>query len=123
MSLCVNGRVYVRFRSIVGHAELCKSMVIRGLSCIMHYGEALNPLLQEKGILRNSKKDRSLNPLPHMLILGSFNSAANTDMMSKIWTNEDTIFLLSRKHCEKRRNCLLRTNPSFPALFSKGVCC
>ena len=31
------------------------------------------------------------NPLPHMQILGSSNSAANEDMMSKIWTNGDTI--------------------------------
>ena len=35
-------------------------------------------------------KTRSLgqiNPLPYMPILGSSNSAANKDMMSKIWTN------------------------------------
>ena len=32
-----------------------------------------------------------LNPLPHMPILGSSNSAANKDMKSKIWTNGDTI--------------------------------
>ena len=31
------------------------------------------------------------NPLPDMPILGSSNSAANKDMMSKIWTNRDTI--------------------------------
>ena len=30
------------------------------------------------------------NPLPHMAILGFSNSAANKDMMSKIWTNGDT---------------------------------
>ena len=29
--------------------------------------------------------------LPQMPILGSSNSAANKDMMSKIWTNGDTI--------------------------------
>ena len=28
------------------------------------------------------------NPLPHMPILGSSNSAANKNMMSKIWTNQ-----------------------------------
>ena len=33
-----------------------------------------------------------VNPLPHMPILGSSNSAANKDVMSKIWTNGDTIF-------------------------------
>ena len=32
-----------------------------------------------------------LYPLPHMPILGCFNSAANENMMSKIWTNGDTI--------------------------------
>ena len=30
-----------------------------------------------------------INPLPDMPILGSSNSAANKDMMSKIWTNRD----------------------------------
>ena len=28
-----------------------------------------------------------INPLPDMSVLGSSNSAANKDMMSKIWTN------------------------------------
>ena len=31
------------------------------------------------------------NPLPDMPILGSSNSAANEDMMAKIWTGGDTI--------------------------------
>ena len=31
------------------------------------------------------------NPLPHMPILGSSNSAVNKDMMSKIRTNTDAI--------------------------------
>ena len=34
---------------------------------------------------------RSINPLPNMAILGSTNSAANRDMMSKIWIDGDTI--------------------------------
>ena len=38
-------------------------------------------------------------------------------MMSKIWTNEDTIIWLSRKHCGKRRNCWLRAISSFPTMF------
>ena len=37
--------------------------------------------------------------------------------MSKIWTNEDTIFWLSRKHWGKRRNCPLRAISSFPTMF------
>ena len=49
----------------------------------------------------------SVNPLPHMPILASSSSAANKDMMSKLLTNGDTIFWLSRKHCWKRQNCLL----------------
>ena len=32
-----------------------------------------------------------LNHLPRMLISGSFSSAVNKDIMSKIWTNGDTI--------------------------------
>ena len=48
------------------------------------------------------------NPLSDMPILGSSNSAANKDMMAKIWTNGDTIICMSRKHCGKRRNCSLR---------------
>ena len=63
---------------------------------------------------------RSINPLPHMAILGSTNSAANRDMMSKIWINGDTIILLGRKHWGKWRNCSLRAISSFPTLFSKG---
>ena len=31
------------------------------------------------------------NPFPHMPILASSNSMADRGMMSKIWTNEDTI--------------------------------
>ena len=34
---------------------------------------------------------RVVNPLPDMPILGSSNSAACKDIMSKIWTNGDTI--------------------------------
>ena len=40
--------------------------------------------------LDQSKIVSSVNLLPHMPILGSFNSAANKDIMSKICTNGDT---------------------------------
>ena len=63
-----------------------------------------------------------LNSLPHMPILGSSNSAANKDMMAKIWTNGDMIIWLSRKHCGKRRNCSLQAISPFPTMFSKAVC-
>ena len=58
-----------------------------------------------------------------MPILGSSNSAANKDRMSKIWTNVDTIIRLCRKHCGKRRNCSLQAISPFPTMFSKVVCC
>ena len=63
------------------------------------------------------------NPLLDMPILGSFNSAANKDMMLEIWTIGDTVIWLSWKHCWKRRNCLLQAISPFPAVFSKAVCC
>ena len=53
----------------------------------------------------------------------SFNSAANKDMMAKIWTNGDTIICLSRKHFGKRRNCSLQLISPFPTIFSKAVYC
>ena len=62
----------------------------------------------------------NFNHLPHMPILGSSNSAANKDMMSKIWTHGDTIICLSRKRCGKGRNCSLRAISSFPTMFSKS---
>ena len=65
----------------------------------------------------------NINPFPHMPILGSSSSAATKDMMSKILTNGDTLFCLSRKHCGKRRNCSLRAISSFPTMFSKALCC
>ena len=38
-----------------------------------------------------NKKARQFNPVPNMSILGFSNSAANKDMISKIWTNGHTI--------------------------------
>ena len=35
--------------------------------------------------------------LPDMPLLGSSSSAANKDMMAKIWTNGDTVICLGRK--------------------------
>ena len=42
------------------------------------------------GEARNGK-GLGLNLFPHMPILGSSNSAANKDTVSKIWTNVDTV--------------------------------
>ena len=71
----------------------------------------------------NSYKDSSrFNPLSDMPILGSSNSTANKDTISKIWTNGDIVIWLSWKHCGKRRNCSLRTFSPFPTMFSKAAC-
>ena len=46
-------------------------------------------------ILPNERQTHCLgvlfNPLPDVPILGFSNSAANKEMMSKIWTNGDTV--------------------------------
>ena len=65
----------------------------------------------------------NFNPLLDTLIFGSSNSAANKNMMSKIWSNGDTIIWLSRKHCGRRRNCSLWAISPFSTMFSKAVCC
>ena len=65
----------------------------------------------------------TINPLPDMPILGSSSSAANKGMMSKIWTNGDTVNRLSKKHCGNRRNCSLQAISPFPIMFPKVACC
>ena len=64
-----------------------------------------------------------VHSVPDTPILGSSDSAANKDTISKTWTNGDTIISLSRKHCGKRRNCSLRAISPFPTMFPKVVCC
>ena len=56
------------------------------------------------------------NLLPDMPNLGSSNSAANKDMMSKIWTNGDSIIRLTRKHCGKSYEQFLLFPQCFPKL-------
>ena len=65
----------------------------------------------------------AFNPLPDMPILGFSNSAANEDIISKIWTSGDTIIRLGRKHRGKRRNCSSRAISPFPTMFLEAVCC
>ena len=60
-----------------------------------------------------------MNPLSDIPILGSSYSTTDKDIISKIWTNGDTIILLSRKHCGKRRNRSLRAISPFPQCFQK----
>ena len=57
------------------------------------------------------KGKKTLNPFPHVPILGFSISAADKDMMSNIY-----IFWLSRKHCGKRRNCCIYTLPNTKTL-------
>ena len=42
-------------------------------------------------LLGHNLPRKHFNPLPDIAIFGSSNSAKNKDMMSKIWTNGDTI--------------------------------
>ena len=62
---------------------------------IIHYlyskdGFTYGQSIRYKMLLVRLHVYRSINPLPHMAILGSTNSAANRDMMSKIWIDGDT---------------------------------
>ena len=97
-------------------------------SLIIHYlyskdGFTYGQYIHYKMLLLRLHVYRSINPLPHLAILGSTNSAANRDMMSKIWINGDTVIWLGRKYCGKRRNCSLRAISSFPTMFWKAGCC
>ena len=65
-------------------------------SLIIHYlyskdGFTYGQSIQYKMLLVHLHVHRSINPLPHMAIMGSTNSAANRDMMSKILINVTTI--------------------------------
>ena len=55
----------------------------------------INTLFYDRGkymiIFNKVTLNETVNVLPDMPILGSSNSAANKDMMSKIWTNGDTV--------------------------------
>ena len=42
-------------------------------------------------LLYDKELNLDFHPLPHMPILGSSNSAANKNMMSKIWTNGEQL--------------------------------
>ena len=66
--------------------DCSKTKIILLANFILFSANALN--LDQSRIL-SSVKD--FNPLPHMPILGSSNSAVNKDMKSKIWTNGDAI--------------------------------
>ena len=64
-------------------------------SLIIHYlyskdGFTYGQSIQYKMFLVRLNVYRSINPLPHMAILVSTNSAANRDMRSKLWINGDT---------------------------------
>ena len=66
------------------------------MKCLMSNSESLRSdcIKQCQHLTRNLSNLHRVQlviPLPDMPILGSSDSAANKDMMSKIWTNIDTI--------------------------------
>ena len=91
------------------------------IACYEHFFPF--PQCLQKACFPGASKDvivwEWVNPLPHMPIIGSSNSAANKDMIAKIWTNGDTINCLSSKHCGKKRNRLLRAISPFSTMFQK----
>ena len=54
-----------------------------------------------------------------MPFLGSSNSAANKDMIAKIWTNGDAIICTRRKHCGKGEIARYEQFLLFPQCFQK----
>ena len=59
-----------------------------------HYCTCVFRFISSKMNVEYYSLERLLNPLPHMPILGSSNSAANEDMMAKIWTNGGGYYLI-----------------------------
>ena len=55
-----------------------------------------------------------------MPILGSCSSTANKDMMSKIWTNGDTVHLIELNTWWEKEKLLLTSNFSFSHNVFKG---
>ena len=41
----------------------------------------------------------------------------------QIWWKWQKVIKMSRKHCGKRRNCLLQAISPFPTVFSNDLCC
>ena len=70
-----------------------------------------------------SSLPNNLKPLPDMPILGSSDSAANKDMVAKMWINGDTINCLSRKIMLEKEKLLGMSISPFPTMFSRAVCC
>ena len=54
-----------------------------------------------------------ISPLPDMPILGSSNSTANKDMMSKIWINGGYSYLIKLKTLWEKKKLLVTSNFSF----------
>ena len=64
--------------------------------CVLYYVEYSLYDVKKSGIFLSGlelhfKKDCCINPLPHVPILGYPHSAANKELMSKIYTNRDPI--------------------------------
>ena len=77
--------------------------------------------LSHYGIIVESLKPLSLfNPSPDMPIIGSCNSAANKEMMSKIWTNGIHYLTELKTLCEKEK-LLVMSNFSFSHVFKSRL--
>ena len=64
-------------------------------------------------ILYLYRLQKVFNLLPHMPILGSANSAANKDTVSKIWTNGGYNYLIELKTLWEKEKLLVTSNFSF----------
>ena len=52
-----------------------------------------------------------------------FQTERNSRQQFQIRLKWQKVLQVDKKHCGKSRNCLLRANSSFPAVFSKDLCC
>ena len=77
-----------RLHSIKAHLipRFCKQSIFRR---VIKYKD--NDTFHKLCLFLDIENTYSVNPLPDMPILGSSNSVANKDIMSKILTNGDTI--------------------------------
>ena len=71
-------------------------------------------------VLKDFEKD--LSPLPHMPILGSSNSEANKNMISKIWTNSVQLFERIENIIGKGEIAPYERFLLFPQCFQKLSC-
>ena len=84
-------------KNIVGDAKLYTQYFLIIVKNVVKDGtikSKMKMMKSQRKIINHEILDyqaNTVNPLPYMSNLGSSNSAVNKDMMSKIWTNGDTI--------------------------------